>query len=110
MGCWQWVPDVVGTCAGADAAAGEAATEQQQLWRANMEEFNRRLRHEACVQFVRDKHGSVGAAALAAMLFASRHAETQVPAPKPNCTAACCQICQSAPARPPRSCTDFCIY
>lgn len=97
-----WAPAV---CADA-AAEEEAAPEQQQLWRPNMEELNRRLRHEACVQFVRDKHGNAGAAALAAMLFASRHHETQVRADKAKPPAAHCtaswalpRICSSQPGR-----------
>lgn len=56
----------------------DAAAEQQHLWRANMEELNRRLRHEVCIQMVRDKHGSSAATALAAMLAASRQHETKV--------------------------------
>ena len=62
-----------------------AAGEQQHLWRACMEELNRRLRHEVAVQMVRDKHGSTGATALAAMLAASRHHETKVPLYSPLC-------------------------
>lgn len=38
------------------------------MWRANMAELTRRLKLEACVQLVADKHGPRAAGAVAAML------------------------------------------
>lgn len=38
------------------------------VWRANMGELTRRLKLEACVQLVGDKHGPRAAGAVAAML------------------------------------------
>ena len=38
------------------------------MWRANMGELTRRLKLEACVQLVADKHGPRAAGAVAAML------------------------------------------
>ena len=50
-----------------DFCAG-AAGEHVPVWRANMAELTRRLKLEACVQLVADKHGPQAAGAVAAML------------------------------------------
>jgi hypothetical protein len=52
-------------------AAADAVAERLPVWRANMEELTRRLKHEACTQLVNDKHGPRAAAAVAAMLQSS---------------------------------------
>ncbi|GAX83075.1 hypothetical protein CEUSTIGMA_g10501.t1 [Chlamydomonas eustigma] len=48
------------------------------LWRVNTEEFNRRFRHKACVDMVRDKIDEDAAGVLSAMLTATRPYETKL--------------------------------
>ena len=45
------------------------------LWRVNHDEFNRRFRHQLCVELVRDKVEPAAGAVLAAMLRVSREHE-----------------------------------
>ena len=64
-------------CVGSVGAV-DTASEQAPVWRANMEELTRRLKHEACVQLANDKHGLRAAAAVAAMLQSSWAQSEQV--------------------------------
>ncbi|KAI5072187.1 hypothetical protein GOP47_0012293 [Adiantum capillus-veneris] len=48
------------------------------LWRVNFEEFQRRLRHQACVKQVRSRIDAGAGSILQAMLEATRNAETDV--------------------------------
>ncbi|GKV31142.1 hypothetical protein SLEP1_g39876 [Rubroshorea leprosula] len=56
---------------------GEATNERVILWRANFEEFIRRLRHKACIEHVRHL-GNGAVIVLSAMLEATRSAENKV--------------------------------
>ncbi|OMO97858.1 RNA polymerase III Rpc82, C -terminal [Corchorus olitorius] len=55
-----------------------AADEQVLLWRANFEEFMRRLRHEACIVNLRARLDDGAVIVLRAMLEATRSAEKKV--------------------------------
>nr|XP_009627995.1 DNA-directed RNA polymerase III subunit rpc3 isoform X2 [Nicotiana tomentosiformis] len=55
-----------------------ATDENKVLWRANFEEFIRRLRHKACVANVKVRVNNDAAIVLAATLELSRHSETKV--------------------------------
>ncbi|XP_048229392.1 DNA-directed RNA polymerase III subunit rpc-3 [Ricinus communis] len=57
---------------------GEVAEDQVVLWRANFEEFIRRLRHKACIENVRGRLDDGAAIVLSAMLDASRTEEKKV--------------------------------
>ncbi|XP_055832088.1 uncharacterized protein LOC129901009 isoform X2 [Solanum dulcamara] len=52
--------------------------ENKVLWRANFEEFIRRLRHKACVANVKVRVNNDAAIVLAAILELSRHSETKL--------------------------------
>ncbi|KAK4357478.1 hypothetical protein RND71_023088 [Anisodus tanguticus] len=52
--------------------------EKKVLWRANFEEFIRRLRHKACVANVKVRVNNDAAIVLAAALELSRHSETKL--------------------------------
>lgn len=47
------------------------------LWRVNRDEFNKRLRHAACIDMVQQKNGPDAAAILRAMLHATQSYETE---------------------------------
>lgn len=55
-----------------------ATGEKEVLWRANFEEFIRRLRHKACVANVKVRVNNDAAIVLAATLELSRHSETKL--------------------------------
>lgn len=59
---------------------GESAAEEEEiiLWRANFEEFMRRLRHKACIENVRTRLDEGTAIVLRAMLEAARSLELKV--------------------------------
>lgn len=52
------------------------------LWRVNRDEFNKRLRHAACIDMVQQKNGPDAAAILRAMLHATQSYETESKAPQ----------------------------
>ncbi|DBB01688.1 TPA: hypothetical protein ACH3X1_000319 [Trebouxia sp. C0004] len=52
------------------------------LWRVNRDEFNKRLRHAACIDMVQQKNGPDAAAILRAMLHATQSYETESQAPQ----------------------------
>ncbi|XP_065847977.1 uncharacterized protein [Euphorbia lathyris] len=56
----------------------EVAEDQCVLWRANFEEFIRRLRHKACVEHVRARLDDGAAIVISSMLGASRTEEKKV--------------------------------
>ena len=59
---------------GNGAGGGDAAVQ----WRVNFDEFNRRFRHAACADLVRQKLSGCAAAVIEAMLSAGRRFETKV--------------------------------
>ncbi|KAL3143158.1 hypothetical protein ABBQ38_002018 [Trebouxia sp. C0009 RCD-2024] len=67
---------------GGSTATNEPSKEEDDkdslvLWRANREEFNKRLRHAACIDMVQQKNGPDCAAVLKAMLHATISYETE---------------------------------
>ncbi|CAM6048254.1 unnamed protein product [Sphagnum compactum] len=62
----------------AKTAAAAAMDEKEVLWRVNYEEFVRRLRHQACVAFVRSRIDAMAGTVLEGMLDATCRHETSV--------------------------------
>ncbi|KAL0400744.1 UNVERIFIED_CONTAM: hypothetical protein Slati_4104300 [Sesamum latifolium] len=55
----------------------DADKKKEVLWRVNFEELVRRLRHKACVSYVKTRINDEAAIVLSAMLELSRHSETR---------------------------------
>ncbi|KAH8960601.1 hypothetical protein BDL97_05G004000 [Sphagnum fallax] len=62
----------------AKTAAAAAMDEKEVLWHVNYEEFVRRLRHQACVAFVRSRIDAMAGTVLEGMLDATCRHETSV--------------------------------
>jgi DNA-directed RNA polymerase III subunit RPC3 len=62
----------------AKTAAAAAMDEKEVLWRVNYEEFVSRLRHQACVAFVRSRIDAMAGTVLEGMLDATCRHETSV--------------------------------
>ncbi|XP_011076160.1 DNA-directed RNA polymerase III subunit rpc3 isoform X2 [Sesamum indicum] len=60
-----------------DEDALDADKKKEVLWRVNFEELVRRLRHKACVSYVKMRINDEAAIVLSAMLELSRHSETR---------------------------------
>ncbi|PSS32385.1 DNA-directed RNA polymerase III subunit like [Actinidia chinensis var. chinensis] len=61
-----------------DSEAGTNKRKKEVLWRANFEQFVRRLRHKACIENARTRLDDGAAIVLSAILEASRSSETKV--------------------------------
>eukprot|EP00898_Chlorokybus_atmophyticus_P007903 jgi/Chlat1/8113/Chrsp75S07579 len=61
------------------AAGAVTGSEAEVLWRVNTEEFDRILKHEACVEYVSSRFGGAAAALCSALLAQSRKFEAPVP-------------------------------
>ncbi|KAL0304271.1 UNVERIFIED_CONTAM: hypothetical protein Sradi_6295200 [Sesamum radiatum] len=55
----------------------DANKKKEVLWRVNFEELVRRLRHKACISYVKTRINDEAAIVLSAMLELSRHSETR---------------------------------